>query len=212
YRLQRQQSIAELDAERIDSVELGVRGELGPVRYSIAAFVMEKDNVIFRDSSAFNVSAGRTDHQGVEYELAWSPIDVLTLAAAGAYAEHTYEFDRLVEGGETIISGRDVDTAPRHVHSARINWRFMPDAIAELEWQSIGSYWLDATNAHEYGGHDLLNLRLGYNFMENWSATLRVNNVADRDYADRADYAFGNYRYFPGRGRSVFVEVGYGVR
>jgi outer membrane receptor protein involved in Fe transport len=212
YRLQRQQSIADLDAERIDSIELGVRGELGGVRYSVAAFVMEKDNVIFRDSNAFNVSAGRTDHQGVEYELAWTPIDVLTLAAAGTYAEHTYAFNRAVEGGETIISGRDVDTAPRHVHTARVNWRFIPDASAELEWQSVGSYWLDATNAHAYGGHDLLNLRLGYSFMENWSATLRINNLTDQGYADRADYAFGNYRYFPGRGRSAFVEMRYNVR
>jgi hypothetical protein len=37
--------------------------------------------------------------------------------------------------------------------------------------------------------------------------TLRLNNVLDRDYADRADYAFGNYRYFPGRDRALFAEV-----
>ena len=212
YRLQRQQSIADLDPERIDSIELGVRGEIGPVRYSLAGFMMEKDNVIFRDSNAFNVSDGRTDHEGIEYELAWSPLDVLTLAAAGTYAKHTYDFNRAVEGGETIVAGRDVDTAPRHVNTARIAWQFIPAASAELEWMSVGSYWLDAQNAHEYEGHDLLNLRVGVEIVENWSATLRVNNITDRAYADRADYAFGNYRYFPGRGRSAFVEVRYGVK
>ena len=211
YRLQRQQSIADLDSERIDSFELGVRGEIGPVRYSVAGFVMEKDNVIFRDANAFNVSDGRTDHEGVEYELAWSALDVLTLSAAGTFAKHTYDFDA-VEGSEAIVAGRDVDTAPRHVHSARIDWRFVPGGHAELEWQSIGSYWVDAANAHEYGGHDLLNLRVGYRLSENWNATLRVNNLTDRAYADRADFAFGNYRYFPGRGRTAFVEVRYDVR
>ena len=212
YRLQRQQSIADLDSERIDSIELGIRGELGPVRYSLAGFLMEKDNVIFRDASAFNVSDGRTDHEGVEYEFAWSPLDVLTLAAAGTYAKHTYAFNRVAEGGEVIVSGRDVDTAPRHVHSARLNWRFLPNASAELEWQSIGRYYVDASNQHEYDGHDLLNLRIGYRLLEHWTATLRVNNLTDRAYADRADYAFGNYRYFPGRGRTAFVEVRYGAR
>lgn len=211
YRLQRQQSIADLDSERIDSVEIGVRGELGTVRYSLAGFVMEKDNVIFRDANAFNVSDGRTDHEGIEYELAWSPIDVLTLAAAGTYAKHTYDFNA-VEGSEAIIEGRDVDTAPRHVHTARVNWRFLPAANAELEWQSVGRYWLDASNAHDYGGHDLLNLRVGYRLFEHWNATLRVNNLTDREYADRADFAFGNYRYFPGRGRTAFVEVRYDMR
>jgi iron complex outermembrane recepter protein len=216
YRLQRQQSIAELDSERINSLELGVRGDFGgdfgPVRYAFAAFVMEKDNVIFRDANGFNVSDGRTEHDGVEYELAWSPLDVLTLTAAGTYVEHTYDFNRAVEGGETIVAGHEVDTAPRHVHSARIDWRFLPDANAELEWVSVGRYWLDAANAHDYGGHDLLNLRVGYRLFENWSATLRVNNLTNRAYADRADYAFGNYRYFPGRGRSAFVEVSYSAK
>ena len=38
---------------------------------------------------------------------------------------------------------------------------------------------------------------------------VRLNNLTNRDYADRADYAFGNYRYFPGRGRELFAEIRY---
>jgi outer membrane receptor protein involved in Fe transport len=209
YRLQRQQSIADLDSERLDSVELGARGVFGPLRYALAAFKMKKDNVIFRDANAFNVSDGRTDHEGVEYEFSWLPIETLSLALAGTYAKHTYEFDRTVEQGETIVAGRDVDTAPRHINTARINWSFLPSAAAELEWLSIGKYFVDASNANEYGGHDLLNLRVSWRATDNWLAVLRVNNVTDRAYADRADFAFGNYRYFPGRGRTLFVEVRY---
>ena len=211
YRLQRQQSIADLDPERIDSVEVGARGQFGPLSYTLAGFLMEKDNVIFRDANAFNVSDGRTDHEGLEYELAWAPGESLSLALAGTYAKHTYDFSA-IEGAEEIIAGRDVDTAPRHINTARVNWRFLPSANAELEWQSIGSYFIDASNAHDYGGHDLLNLRLGWSVSANWIATLRVNNIADEKYADRADFAFGNYRYFPGRERTVFVEVRYEVR
>ncbi len=212
YRLQRQQSIADLDPERIDSFEIGLRGTFGPLRYTVAAFTMEKDNVIFRDAQAFNVSDGTTQHEGVEYEFAWSPIDVLTLAAAGTYAKHTYDFNRVAEGGEIIVAGNDVDTAPRHINTARIDWRFLPNASAELEWQSIGSYFVDASNSAKYGGHDLLNLRIGYRLLDNWTATLRLNNVTDSAYADRADYAFGNYRYFPGRGRNASFEVRYSMR
>ena len=209
YRLQRQQSIADLDAERLDSIEVGARGAFGALRYSLAAFKMKKDNVIFRDSDGFNVSDGKTDHEGVEYEFNWLPIETLSLALAGTYAKHTYAFNRVVDGGETIVSGRDVDTAPRHVNTARVEWQFLPVANAELEWVSVGRYFVDAANANEYPGHDLLNLRVGWNIRDNWSTTLRLNNVTDRAYADRADFAFGNYRYFPGRGRTLFVEVRY---
>lgn len=209
YRLQRQQSVADLDAERLDSVELGARGVFGPLRYALAGFKMKKDNVIFRDSNAFNVSDGRTDHEGVEYEFSWLPIETLSLALAGTYAKHTYDFNRAVEQGETIVAGRDIDTAPRHINTARINWSFLPSAAAELEWLSVGKYFVDAGNANEYGGHDLLNLRVSWRATDHWQAVLRLNNVTDRDYADRADFAFGNYRYFPGRGRTLFVEVRY---
>jgi iron complex outermembrane recepter protein len=209
YRLQRQQTIAELDSERLDSIEVGARGAFGPLRYSLAAFKMKKDNVIFRDSNGFNVSDGKTDHEGVEYEFGWVPLETLSFALAGTYAKHTYAFNRAVDGGETIVSGRDVDTAPRHLNTARVAWQFLPVANAELEWQSVGRYFVDASNANEYPGHDLLNLRVGWNLRDNWSTTLRLNNVTDRAYADRADFAFGNYRYFPGRGRTLFVEVRY---
>ncbi|HEY0682506.1 MAG TPA: TonB-dependent receptor [Steroidobacter sp.] len=209
YRLQRQQSLADLDSERLDSIELGARGVFGPLSYSLAGFQMEKDNVIFRDANAFNVSDGRTEHEGVEYELSWLPIETLSLALAGTYAKHTYDFNRAVEQGETIVAGRDVDTAPRHINTARLNWAFLSSAAAELEWVSVGSYFVDASNANKYGGHDLLNLRVSWRATENWRAIARLNNVTDRAYADRADFAFGNYRYFPGRGRTLFVEVRY---
>jgi outer membrane receptor protein involved in Fe transport len=41
-------------------------------------------------------------------------------------------------------------------------------------------------------------------------ATLRVTNLLDEDYAERADVGFGNYRYFVGRPRGVFLELRYG--
>ena len=42
---------------------------------------------------------------------------------------------------------------------------------------------------------------------EQLSATVRLMNVTDRAYAERADYAFGNYRYFIGEPRALYVEL-----
>ncbi|MFL6620844.1 MAG: TonB-dependent receptor [Povalibacter sp.] len=209
YRLQRQQTIADLHPEQLDSVEVGVRGRIASLAYSVAVFAMDKDNVIFRDANAFNVSDGRTKHRGVEYEFSWAALDNLTLAAAGTYAKHTYDFNSSIEQGETIVSGRDIDTAPRHINTARVTWRPFEPFVSELEWVGIGEYYVDAINAHSYEGHDLLNLRLSWDVADSWSTGLRVNNLTDRAYADRADFAFGNYRYFPGRERTIFFEVSY---
>jgi iron complex outermembrane receptor protein len=209
YRLQRQQSIADLDSERIDSVELGVRGLAAVFDYSLAAFWLDKRNVILRDANAFNVSDGRTNHRGIEYELGWAPLASLRLSAAGSFARHRYEFDRSAEQGEQISDGNDVDTAPHQIHSLRVEWR--PDAAwrAHAELVSVGEYFVDAANQNSYEGHELVNLALGWQFAAGWHSSLRINNVLDTAYADRADFAFGNYRYFPGRRRTGFIEIGY---
>jgi outer membrane receptor protein involved in Fe transport len=207
YRLQRGQRVATLDSEQLDALELGVKGWWEPLDFTVSLFDMRKDDVILRDSSGYNVSGGRTSHRGVEYELRWRPLAGVELSGAGTYARHRYEFSRRVEGGEQIVDGNDVDTAPRELYRVAVNWRPSARWAVESEWLTVGEYWLDAANAHRYPGHGLLNLRGRWASTHGWAVTLRLNNVLDRHYADRADYAFGTYRYFPGRGRALFAEV-----
>jgi outer membrane receptor protein involved in Fe transport len=207
YRLQRGQSVADLDSERIEGYELGIKLAQGPWRAELAGFDMGKSNVILRESSGFNVSNGRTSHEGVEYQLSWQALDSLRASVGGTFARHRYDFSRAVEGGETITAGDDIDTAPRELLRAALEYSPLPAVAAEAEWQVVGDYFLDAANAHRYPGHELLNLRARWEFLPGWTAALRLNNALDRAYADRADFAFGSYRYFPGRPRSVFAEI-----
>ena len=81
----------------------------------------------------------------------------------------------------------------------------------EAEWLVVGDYWLDAANEHRYSGHDLLNLRGAWRPAPRWSVSLRLINALDVRYADRADYSFGTYRYFPGRPRALFGEVAWSM-
>jgi outer membrane receptor protein involved in Fe transport len=207
YRLQRGQQVADLDSERLDAIELGLKAQYASWRGSLAAFDMDKSDVILRDSAGFNVSDGKTSHQGIEYELTWSPRSSFELGAAGTFARHRYEFSRAIEQGEIITKGDDVDTAPRQIHTFWVRWRPVESLSTEAEWLVVGDYFVDASNAHRYPGHELLNLRARWEFAHGWSMSARLNNALDRAYADRADFAFGTYRYFPGRGRAAFVEL-----
>jgi outer membrane receptor protein involved in Fe transport len=206
YRLQRQQTLAALDSERLDSIEAGWLHASERFEAEIAAFALSKRNVILRDANAFNVSDGRTRHRGIEYGASFRLTRRLSLGANGSFARHRYDFDRAIEGGETIVSGRDVDTAPRGLHGLRLVWE-AERLAAELEALRVGRYFLDASNTASYPGHTLLNLRFGWEVAPRWQLTFRATNLADERYADRADFAFGEYRYFPGRGRSAYLEI-----
>ncbi len=212
YRLQRLQSSADLDSEQLDSIETGWKYQAGTFSLNTALFAMEKNNVILRESNGFFVSNGSTTHRGFEYDARVLLNSMFTLSLAGTYARHEYAFSRAVEGGETIIDGNDVDTAPRHVHTLSLDARFNEQFSAVLDLFYVGEYFLDAGNTATYPGHEVVNLRLGWTPRADLRASLRIDNVFDTAYADRADFAFGDYRYFPARGRALFLSFDFATQ
>ena len=209
YRLQSGQRVADLDSERLDSVEIGVRRGGDRIAVDVAAFAMQKRDSVFRDSEGFNVSGARTRHEGIEAQLDWTPNRLLRLDLDVSYARHRYDFDTVASRGETFVSGRDVDTAPRWLGSAELEFTPSETWALAAQFTGMGAYYLDAENRFRYPGHTIANLRARISPAERVDVVLRLNNVSDRSYADRADFAFGDYRYFPGRGRELFVEVRY---
>lgn len=172
---------------------------------------MRKDNVIFADSRRRNVSDGKTDHYGVEYSLDWQMAEHWAIALDGTYARHTYANNARPRGvaPDVDIEGNDIDTAPRNIGSVRLLWDYHRHGRMELEWVYLGAYYLDPTNQHKYEGYELLNLRTRYQFTPRIGAGLRLSNLANVRYAERADYAFGEYRYFVGEPRSVFADISF---
>ena len=82
---------------------------------------------------------------------------------------------------------------------------------AEIEWRHMGSYFTNPGNTASYPGHDIFVLRGAYDVSDNVRLFGRVDNVFDTRYADRADFAFGNERYFPGRPRTLFLGLSLGL-
>jgi len=167
---------------------------------------MRKRGSVFRDAQGFNVNGARTRHDGIEAALDWRFATAWSLAVNATYARHRYDFDTIAARGETFVAGRDVDTAPRWMGSMELGYDAGGRARAALQWVHMGRYFVDAENRFDYPGHDLLNLRAAFDAGRRLTVSARLNNLADTDIADRADYAFGDYRYFPGRGRELFVE------
>ena len=207
YRLQSGQNVADLDSEEVTAFEVGGRGAIDSFDYSTALYSERSNHVILRDANGFNVSNGKLESYGVEFDLRWTPDTRNSVSLIGTYARHTYAFDRAVTGGELIMDGHDVDTAPRWLGSA--HWRFWPAAnlVSEVEMVYQGRYYLDAASTAAYDGFTLWNWRGEWRVNPQWRLFTRVMNIADIRYADRADIAFGGFRYFPGTPRQVYAGV-----
>lgn len=207
YRLQRGQTVADLDSETLDAVELGAAGR-GWIDWNVVAFAQRKRNFIFRDGDGFNVSEGRTRAAGLEFDLEKRLARGLTAGLRGSWARHRWDFDRDL-GGERIESGKTISSAPERLASADLTWRPDPRWVMQLAAESTGRYFLDEANSRRYGGHLLWHGFAGYRAPSGWFVNLKLRNLGDERYAERADFAFGNFRYFPGPGRSLFVELGW---
>ncbi|MEL7042084.1 MAG: TonB-dependent receptor [Pseudomonadota bacterium] len=210
YRLQSEQGVAEADVETLDSLELGARGRLadGALVFDIAAYRAEKENFFFRDSDGLNVVDGSTRHQGVELALLWRLTDGLTFNGNVSWSDQVYTFDRLVgNGSEAIADGNQIDSAPEWLANAAITWSATEKLELELSADYVGEYFTNPANTQDYPGHLIGNFRATYALDDRSNAFLIIRNLTDELYADRADFAFGDERYFPGEPLNVTIGI-----
>jgi len=207
YRLQRNQRVADLDSESTNAMEIGWRHTSDRTRWHLAIFDQRKRNLIIRDTNGFNVTGGRTTHRGIEWEWRQQLSQSWLLTSSGTFARHRYDFTAAIEGGETLVRGRDVDTAPRRLHTLTLRWAPHPNWDVALRGSDVGPYFADAANRYRYEGHRTATLTIGWQAAPQWRITLDIDNLTDARYADRADFAQGNWRYFPGRDRSGFLGL-----
>lgn len=208
YRLQRAQQVANLNVVESTNVEFGGFYTKENLELSISVYQAKQRNVIIRDSDFFNVDGNRIDSKGVEFSALHRLNNQWSWRLAGSASEHEYASDQI--SGGININGNEVDTAPKLSANAFLNWQPQSAFSAELQLQHVSEYFLDPENLRDYPGHTLLNLRASYQLSQRWQTSLRVLNIADRNYAERADFtSFTNERYFPGEPRSLFISFEY---
>lgn len=207
YRLQAGQSTEDLKPVQLTSGELGLRGEAGPVFYQVSAFAMKAEDDIFQDSERRYISGAETTHRGLEYELTWTLRDTLSVSLFGTRARHRYANNPDLLDVQAELDGNDIDTAPRTMNTLAINWSPMKALRLDVELTRMGSYYTDPENTFDYEGHRLLHVRGEYRVNERFSVNTALTNLFDTRYAERADVAFGEERYFPGEGRKILVGL-----
>ncbi|MDT8895955.1 TonB-dependent receptor [Halomonas sp. I1] len=189
----------DLDPERSESVELGVRGQFERGFWDLALYQTDIDDMIgsavFDGVSApYNVDEARI--RGLELSTGAEVLD-WSLRAALTYTDP-----------------EDRKTDNRLRRRATQSLRF--DADRELgDWTLGGTViaqnhrYNDAGNEERLSGYGIVNLRAGWRFAPQWSARLTLENVFDREYATARDYLGRDYI---DAGRAAFLSVRFGAQ
>ncbi|MEO0785363.1 MAG: TonB-dependent receptor [Pseudomonadota bacterium] len=211
YRLQSLQVPGEVETETLDSFEVGARGSAlsGALVFDVAAYVAEKENFFFRDGDGLNVPDGETEHMGIEAAFDWQLMpDVLSLSGQVSWSDQNYTFERIVgSASNSIREGDPIDTAPEWLADLAVTWIPADRLETQLSLDHVGEYTTNPAGTQTYPGHTVLNARASYVLRDSLEAFVIVRNLTDERYADRADFAFGNERYFPGEPLNATVGV-----
>jgi outer membrane receptor protein involved in Fe transport len=212
YRLQKKQSVSDLDSEKLSMFEIGSKFAFNRVNGTISFYKGKKKNSIFRDSENFIIDNGKTNHEGMELTSRVQFKNKSSLLASLTYGDHKYEFSSDTSTREKIREGNTIDTAPKLMGNLIWSFSINNSIFSEIELEHIDSYFTDAANLHEYEGHTLFHFRSSWDYTSRLTGHLRIENLTDKDYAERADFnAFGGDRYFPGLPREAYIGLEYSL-
>lgn len=208
YRLQREQTVANLDSESLRGGDVSLFGQFSDkgnrLDYRLSAYHYDKTNAILRDTQFFNVANGETRHQGVEFSMTLRLNQTWQVEFAGDWSRHTYQNNPQLSDQDII--GNRMDSAAARTAFIAFGHQSEPFGAQELSLRYDSGYYLDPENEQRYPGHTVADWRWRYPLFDHVELLLHVLNLADRRYAERADYsAFDGQRYFPGQPRRVYL-------
>ncbi len=143
YRLRVGQNIGDIRPEKLDSAEIGWRIQHQNFALETTAYRMKKKNYYFRDSNSENLSNGKTSHTGLEIDLS-AHYQRLHGAVRASYARQLYEF---THAPNQILSGQDIDSAPRKLMQAELGYDITSELATKLQWHYISAYHMNESGS-----------------------------------------------------------------
>jgi iron complex outermembrane recepter protein len=211
---------------KADQFEIGTRGKVLGVDYSLAAYeLIKRDDLVSQKDpltgASISQNAGKTQSRGIELSLGRELVKRLKLETALSYSHHEYKqwISRNQDGSVAYdYSEKEIAAAPRFIGNTRLTWTPADKVSTQFEWVRIGGYFLqDATvrsttagpdrGVSKYSGYDLFNFRASYDICKNATIFGRVINIADKRYADSASVSSNTAMYAPGLPRSFYAGL-----
>ena len=163
------------------------------------------------DNTTDYQSAGKTLHEGIEYQITYRPNDSWNFRFGGTNAKHTFvDFVLSTKASDALknVNGKEMPQAPNFIANSEVTYKNKGARIA-LEWQKIGPWYQDQVNKVSFEGVSVFNLRLGYHYKA-YQFFTNILNLGDSLYATtatRGNNATDKSTYTPAAPRTVVAGV-----
>jgi len=198
--------IDDLKAEESQQIEAGVKTQFfnGKLNTSVAAYHLEKNDLIIPDFSGFRYLSGEQRSRGVEIDIAVQPSR--NWQAFVAYAYNDAELTRFIDetrSGRVDRSGNAPAFAPKHILNFWTNKEFKNGLGIGGGARYISSQFIDEDNAFEIDDYVTIDGMMYYT-IGNWRWSVNLKNLTDTEYETRG---FGSASVIPGSPFAVYGAV-----
>ncbi|MCG8393996.1 MAG: TonB-dependent receptor [Pseudomonadales bacterium] len=183
--------------ESSETGELGMRGQYSAWYWDAAFYRTNIEDLISYDASrgsSFNVNKATVEGAELAMGLDWQQWRVQL--AFSALKPEDEETGNIIARRAQRMGRLDVD---RRIGD------FSLGGTASFQ----GHRYNDAANTQRLSGYGLLDLRAGWQFAENWTTRVIVENVLDKEYTTARNFSGWDYL---NAGRSVMVSLDYDIR
>ncbi|WP_116365261.1 TonB-dependent receptor [Parahaliea mediterranea] len=186
--------------EEATNYELGLKSTLldGSMTANITAYRTDLEDFqdrLFDGLSFVVVNAGEVRQQGLEADIAWVPLDQLSLRAGISYLDSEYldfkDAPGLPGGPNQDLTGESKPYSPEWQTSLAADWS---DSLGDsMEWFVGASWmWMDEQNLGAVSNNNPQSVQEAYSLIDarvgvrdaggKWSVTLFGNNLTDEGY------------------------------
>jgi outer membrane receptor protein involved in Fe transport len=163
------------------------------------------------DNTTDYLSAGRTLHEGIEYQITYRPNDSWNFRFGGTNAKHTFvDFVLSTRAADALknVNGKEMPQAPNFIANSEVTYKYKGARIA-VEWQKIGPWFENQVNTKSYEGISVFNVRMGYNYKvyQFFTNILNIGDVLYATTATRGNNATDKATYTPAAPRTVVAGV-----
>lgn len=193
---------ADLEPEEFENKEIGVKWEALPRLFLTAAyFDLDRTNQTVTVAPGVTEQVGATNTKGFELEAYGYLTDQWQIKAG-----YSNQRSEITDNGDNSNGrlGNSVEGVPRHIFSAWTKYDFTRQFAAAAGVIHQSSHFAQVDNTTLVPGYTRVDAALYYNFNENWSAQLNVENIFDVDYFASAH---NNNNISPGAPRQAFVTL-----
>jgi outer membrane receptor protein involved in Fe transport len=190
-------ALLQFKPDKVDNYEIGLKGRLGRLTYTVAAFYDKIKDTQIETTTPVNgwpvlVNGGDSESKGIELELSGRLTDNLSIQIGYAYADAKFTEDYTVPTLYPGISGKKGDQLPgsaKHNFGASLSYdRPINDHVSVSgtvsgNYRSFTLFGPPAAAGNPYqngfGGYALFNATLGVK-VDKISATLYVDNLTNK--------------------------------